>query len=324
MCNYYIYIYTFDSSERVAVNKGGLDGHYAIPDEDVSAPMLVSCVQRNNKIICQCNGNEDIKEMSKGKEKFNENIKIIQEYKMSPCLDNKYVNNLNKCNCDEDYDLQRNEKLLGKRIMHVKYDDNDVVYVKPIHKQNDIRKESIKDSIKETVTHNNNNNKENKRNKSKDIVLKTNNKKEVNTHNNNHIYSKVKSIKHKHKISQINNKNFDLLFSDHKNNCSSIQSSNHHHSNSQPIMFPNPNNKNFELLFSNNSINESTKDRFSCVNCEPIYHLCIINNIPLKTLQCLICGNIINKNSLNLYIKKHHKQISIETSNDLHNLNNIK
>jgi hypothetical protein len=314
-----LYIYTFDSSERIAVNKGGLDGHYAIPDEDVSAPLLVSCVQRNNIIICQCTGNSDINDASKSNGKFNENIKIIQEYKMSPCLDNKYVNNLNKCNCDEDYDLQRNEKLLNKRIMHVKYDNNNIVYVKSTHKQNDIRKESIKDL--------NNNNKENKRNKSKDIVLKTKNKKEANIHNNNRIYfnnKKVKSIKHKHKISQINNKNFDLLFSDHNNNCSPIKSSNHHHSNSEPIMFPNPNNKNFELLFSNNTINEPTKDRFSCVNCEPIYRLCIINNIPLKTFQCLICGNIINKNNLNLYIKKYHKQISIETSDDLRNLHNIK
>ena len=292
--------------------------------------MLVSCVQRNNKIICQCTGNSNINEASKSNGKFNENIKIIQEYKMSPCLNNKYVNKLNKCNCDKDYDLQRNEKLLNKRITHVKYDDDNIVYVKPKHKLNDIRKESINDSNKETVkiiTHNNNNNKENKRNKSKDIALKNNNKKEVNTHNNNHIYSnnkKVKSLKHKHKITKANNKNFDLLFSDHNNNFSSIKSSNHHHSNSQPIMFPNPNNKNFELLFSNNTINEPIKDRFSCLNCEPIYRLCIINNIPLKTLQCLICGNIINKNSLNLYIKKYHKQISIETSDDLRNLHNIK
>mgnify|MGYP003537813163 CR=1 FL=1 len=158
-----LYIYTFDSSERIAVNKGGLDGHYAIPDEDVSAPLLVSCVQRNNIIICQCTGNSDINDASKSNGKFNENIKIIQEYKMSPCLDNKYVNNLNKCNCDEDYDLQRNEKLLGRRITHVKYDN---VYVKSTHKQNDIRKEGIKDL--------NNNNKENENNENNNEMIEEN------------------------------------------------------------------------------------------------------------------------------------------------------
>ena len=309
---------------------------------------------------CKCitmNGNSDINntnEKSQCKEKFNEHIKIIQEYKMSPCTDNQYVNNKNKCNYVENYDLQRAEKFLSKRKTNVKYDD-DVVYGKPSkveansHKQNvsnvnasthdtktnddnkqlkDIRKESINDSNKETLnitTQNNNNNKDNNLNNSNDIAFKTNNKlkaipKEDNTiqlNNNHHTHSNnktFKNIKHKHKLTQVNNKNVDPLLSD--NNSSPVKS-NHHHSNSQPIMFPNSNNKNFELLFSNNNINEPTIDIFPCMNCEPIYRLCILNNIPLKTLQCLVCGNIINKNSLNFYIKKYHKQILKDTNESI-------
>lgn len=83
----------------------------------------------------------------------------------------------------------------------------------------------------------------------------------------------------------------------------------------------NPNNKNFLLLFDNTPtslINEENNasntikeehDIYSCYNCEPVYVMCIMNNEPLKILKCLICNNLINKTSLNFYLKKYRNQI---------------
>ena len=50
-------------------------------------------------------------------------------------------------------------------------------------------------------------------------------------------------------------------------------------------------------------------DIFSCPNCEPIYRLSILNNIPLKVLKCLVCGNVINNTSLLFYLEKYKEEL---------------
>ena len=248
----------------------------------MSTPLLVSCVQRNNKmsreyrklptVNSHANTNN---EKSQGKAKLNENIKIIQEYRMSSCVDDKYANNKSECNCVEDYNLRGAEKFLSKRQINVKYDDDDV-HGKPSNSRvdvsthvtrtddneqlNAILKESFKDLNDKTVsmtTQNNNNNKDNKRkndNNTIETIPEEENTVQLNnnTHNSGLTNSNNKTFKStKHK----QNKNFNLLFSD--TNCFPNDSEhhyNHHHSNSQPIMSLNSNNKNFELLFSSNNI----------------------------------------------------------------------
>ena len=44
---------------------------------------------------------------------------------------------------------------------------------------------------------------------------------------------------------------------------------------------------------------------YSCVYCEDIYKLTIVNNIPLKKLKCLYCGNVTNEQSLSFYQNKY-------------------
>lgn len=91
------------------------------------------------------------------------------------------------------------------------------------------------------------------------------------------------------------NKNFDLLFSDNNNNTIPGTSTN----------------KNYSLLDNNTSqlnntdLGPNQNDIFSCSNCEPVYRLSIMHNIPLKVLKCLVCGNIINNTSLSFYLEKY-------------------
>ena len=77
-----------------------------------------------------------------------------------------------------------------------------------------------------------------------------------------------------------------------------------------------PSNKNFALLNIsqskdvNQTMSEPNKnDIFSCPNCEPVYRLSIMNNIPLKVLKCLECGNVINNTSLQFYLEKYKDEL---------------
>ena len=100
------------------------------------------------------------------------------------------------------------------------------------------------------------------------------------------------------------NKNFDLLFNDKNTQEKEL--------NNDKVKL----NKNFLLLGSvpntEPSIQEhlpNQNDIFSCPNCEPIYRLSILNNIPLKVLKCLVCGNVINNTSLLFYLEKYKEEL---------------
>ncbi|MCQ2819578.1 MAG: hypothetical protein MJ252_20130 [archaeon] len=61
-------------------------------------------------------------------------------------------------------------------------------------------------------------------------------------------------------------------------------------------------------------LEDEEKDPFSCENCEPIYKLSILNNIPLKVLKCLVCGNVLNNTSLTFYHKKYQKELMAQNN----------
>ena len=50
-------------------------------------------------------------------------------------------------------------------------------------------------------------------------------------------------------------------------------------------------------------------DPYSCSNCEDIYKMSIIHNVPLKILKCLYCNNVINNSSLDFYLRKYKDEI---------------
>lgn len=45
----------------------------------------------------------------------------------------------------------------------------------------------------------------------------------------------------------------------------------------------------------------------SCVECEEIYKVTIINELPLQVMRCMNCDNVLNYNSLDYYKKKYNK-----------------
>ena len=237
----------------------------------------------------------------------------------------------------EDYDLVKAEKFLSKRKIDVKY-DNDTVYGMPSSTASSVKgKKSISDESKSVLSEK----KEENDNKTDDKMIhepydivkespeieeespklnsrplksgKTKNRKKIKREKvdtkekkeSNEIKEDMRTFnKLKQKENNVN-KNFALLFN---NNNDTKQNSD------ENIKV----NKNFALLDSTpntepvNTIQEhlpNQNDIFSCSNCEPIYRLSIMNNIPLKVLKCLVCGNVINNTSLCFYLEKYKEEL---------------
>ena len=234
----------------------------------------------------------------------------------------------------EEYDLIKAEKFLSKRKIDVKY-DNDTVYGMPsstassvkgkkfisdesksvsekkeekedrmIHGPYDIVKESP-EIEEESPKLNPRVLKTGKTKNRKKIIREkedttTKQKKETNVikEEEGRTFKKLKEETKPH------NKNFDLLFNDKNTQEKEL--------NNDKVKL----NKNFLLLGSvpntEPSIQEhlpNQNDIFSCPNCEPIYRLSILNNIPLKVLKCLVCGNVINNTSLLFYLEKYKEEL---------------
>ena len=234
----------------------------------------------------------------------------------------------------EEYDLIKAEKFLSKRKIDVKY-DNDTVYGMPSSTASSVKgKKSISDEsksvsekkeekedrmihgpydiVKESPEIEEESPKLNPRvlktgktkNRKKIIREKedttTKQKKETNVlkEEEGRTFKKLKEETKPH------NKNFDLLFNDKNTQEKEL--------NNDKVKL----NKNFLLLGSvpntEPSIQEhlpNQNDIFSCPNCEPIYRLSILNNIPLKVLKCLVCGNVINNTSLLFYLEKYKEEL---------------
>ena len=234
----------------------------------------------------------------------------------------------------EEYDLIKAEKFLSKRKIDVKY-DNDTVYGMPSSTASSVKgKKSISDEsksvsekkeekedrmihgpydiVKESPEIEEESPKLNPRvlktgktkNRKKIIREKedttTKQKKEINVikEEEGRTFKKLKEETKPH------NKNFDLLFNDKNTQEKEL--------NNDKVKL----NKNFLLLGSvpntEPSIQEhlpNQNDIFSCPNCEPIYRLSILNNIPLKVLKCLVCGNVINNTSLLFYLEKYKEEL---------------
>ena len=234
----------------------------------------------------------------------------------------------------EEYDLIKAEKFLSKRKIDVKY-DNDTVYGMPSSTASSVKgKKSISDEsksvsekkeekedrmihgpydiVKESPEIEEESPKLNPRvlktgktkNRKKIIREKedttTKQKKETNVikEEEGRTFKKLKEETKPH------NKNFDLLFNDKNTQEKEL--------NNDKVKL----NKNFLLLGSvpntEPSIQEhlpNQNDIFSCPNCEPIYRLSILNNIPLKVLKCLVCGNVINNTSLLFYLEKYKQEL---------------
>ena len=244
----------------------------------------------------------------------------------------------------EDYDLIKAEKFLSKRKIDVKYDNN-AVYGKASsegksvkgkkdgaqikREEREIPKEEVKKNIEEMIHQPYEIVKESpeceeespkmkprvmkkpKIVRKKDIEKIKEEKEEDDKNSCNEekeeekkTFKKLKDIKkkNKEKHQRNSNKNFDILFSNIQINQSQEQI--------------NPSNKNFDLLniSQNKDVNQTMSepnknDIFSCPNCEPVYKLSIINNIPLKVLKCLVCGNVINNTSLQFYLEKYKEEL---------------
>ena len=236
----------------------------------------------------------------------------------------------------EDYDLIKAEKFLSKRKIEVKYDHN-AVYGKASSEgksvkgnkniadvkkeEKEIPKEEVKKNIEEMIHQPYEVVKESPKikprvmKKSKIVrkkdIEKIKEEKEEDDNNSckeekeeeRRTFKKLKDIKKKNKEKHQRNcnKNFDILFSNMQMNQSQEQI---------------PSNKNFALLNIsqskdvNQTMSEPNKnDIFSCPNCEPVYRLSIMNNIPLKVLKCLVCGNVINNTSLQFYLEKYKDEL---------------
>lgn len=236
----------------------------------------------------------------------------------------------------EDYDLIKAEKFLSKRKIEVKYDHN-AVYGKASSEgksvkgnkniadvkkeEKEIPKEEVKKNIEEMIHQPYEVVKESPKIKprvmkkskivrKKDIEKITEEKEEDDNNSckeekeeERRTFKKLKDIKKKNKEKHQRNcnKNFDILFSNMQMNQSQEQI---------------PSNKNFALLNIsqskdvNQTMSEPNKnDIFSCPNCEPVYRLSIMNNIPLKVLKCLVCGNVINNTSLQFYLEKYKDEL---------------
>ena len=236
----------------------------------------------------------------------------------------------------EDYDLIKAEKFLSKRKIEVKYDHN-AVYGKASSEgksvkgnkniadvkkeEKEIPKEEVKKNIEEMIHQPYEVVKESPKIKPrvmkkskivrKKAIEKIKEEKEEDDNNSckeekeeeRRTFKKLKDIKKKNKEKHQRNcnKNFDILFSNMQMNQSQEQI---------------PSNKNFALLNIsqskdvNQTMSEPNKnDIFSCPNCEPVYRLSIMNNIPLKVLKCLVCGNVINNTSLQFYLEKYKDEL---------------
>lgn len=230
----------------------------------------------------------------------------------------------------EEYDLIKAEKFLSKRKIDVKY-DNDTVYGMPSSTASSVKgKKSISDESKSVSEK-----KEEKEDRmihgpydivreSPEIeeespklhprVLKseTKNKKKIIREkedsitklkkDTNVIKEEGRTFKKLKDENKPHNKNFDLLFND--------KTTEEKETNNDKVK----SNKNFLLLDTvpEPSIQEhlpNQNDIFSCSNCEPIYRLSILNNIPLKVLKCLVCGNVINNTSLLFYLEKYKEEL---------------
>jgi hypothetical protein len=90
-----------------------------------------------------------------------------------------------------------------------------------------------------------------------------------------------------------------------------------HHNNSnlmamsinQPQPLPNPS---FTPIQ-----NQQNKPAYSCVYCEDIYKMTILNNLPLKSLKCLYCGNVTNESSLEFYMGKYKDELVKAKKNNI-------
>lgn len=103
------------------------------------------------------------------------------------------------------------------------------------------------------------------------------------------------------------NKNFELLFGEDTEEYKEFKENNE--KNEIP-----PNSIMLENMKKNNKNTKEDEetDMFSCPNCEPIYKLSIMHNIPLKVLKCLQCGNVLNNTSLQFYLKKYKDELLLD------------
>lgn len=157
----------------------------------------------------------------------------------------------------------------------------------------------------------------NPNNKNFDIYLQ--NVKPSNQLNNNQIThdSNYNTTSYKNN-SQNNSQNIQKAMNQNMNrsNVSTNQSFNKdHHSRSEsnkgfnynPIGLNNKKNDCTLNIFTKNIPED--EDPLSCSNCQGIYKMAIFNNMPLKILKCVVCGNIINNNSLGYYLKKYKDEL---------------
>jgi hypothetical protein len=198
-----------------------------------------------------------------------------------------------------------------------------------IKKEDIIKENSIEESLKNSIKNSKKNskkistktsNKISKRNSSEQNLLNNRTKNKNNENNNNN----------KHNL-ETENMNFSLLFNNSTLNNTPIYTVNNlgnSNTNNNNINYYNFNisekkiqeNKNFALLFNNNDNNVNNdidtnndyksngaeqNDSNSCPNCEILYKLSIFNKIPLSTLKCMVCNNVLNQKSYEFYLEKY-------------------
>lgn len=275
---------------------------YGMPSSGSNIP------QRKKKI--------DEKDIEKNKEVKNENYKSKKQKKESR-FDEKMLHepyNIVKESPEYEEESPKNQSIDDK-VEKTKAEKNN----KKEKKKNNNKSQNKDDNISEYIENDDSNIKKRKKkikkeeikNENEDYYMEKSSKRSKHIKNEEEEQEQpeqnkgFKKLKKKHiqieeaPKKESKNKNFDLLFSDNYNNTMPGTSIN----------------KNYSLLDNNTSQLNNTEpdpnqnDIFSCPNCEPVYRLSIMHNIPLKVLKCLVCGNIINNTSLSFYLEKYKAEL---------------